>query len=87
MIYEKLYIGEENAQTSEKLCSILNINKETLKSLVRKERQQGKPICANTKKPAGYYIAPDKKNARLLQKTRTQGKRNRKNKKSLYKNN
>lgn len=60
MIYEILYKGEENAQTSAVICSMLNITKEQLKTAVRRERKAGKPICAKSTSPAGYYIAPDK---------------------------
>lgn len=60
MIYELLSEGTQNAMTGKKICALLNITTRDLMAAVEKERREGKPICANTGKNPGYYLAADK---------------------------
>lgn len=60
MINEILKTGTENAITADKICNILGMTKKELAITINRERQAGYPICANTSKNPGYYLAANK---------------------------
>ena len=60
MINEILKTRTENAITADRICDILGISKKDLAKAINKERQAGHPICANTSKHPGYYLAANK---------------------------
>ncbi|MCR4745527.1 MAG: hypothetical protein K5894_09920 [Lachnospiraceae bacterium] len=60
MISEHLLTGEENARTGREICTYLNITSRELTKAVRKERCEGKPICASTGANPGYYLAANR---------------------------
>lgn len=57
MIFELLEAGAENARTGKEICSLLGISARELTAVVEQERRHGKPICASTGNPPGYYLA------------------------------
>lgn len=57
MIYEVLAPGAENARTGREICELLGITKRDLTAAIKTERRAGRPICASTGTPPGYYIA------------------------------
>lgn len=56
-IYKILPIGEAAAIPGWQLCEELNISQRELSRQITKERREGKPICANSLKRPGYYLA------------------------------
>ena len=61
MIYELLAEGQENARTGKELANILHCTPREITARIEKERREGRPICAATGSPPGYYIpeSPD----------------------------
>jgi len=59
MIYEILLTGKDNARTGREICRLLNLNARELTAAIARERREGKPICANTGKTPGYFLAAD----------------------------
>lgn len=57
MIYEILSEGAENARTGKEICKLLNITARDLTAAIERERRQGRPICASTGNPPGYFLA------------------------------
>ena len=49
--------GAGNAKTGKEICKVLSITPRELTAIVEKERREGKPICANSGKMPGYFIA------------------------------
>lgn len=60
MIHEYLSFGQENARTGKEICNLLGITSRELRRIVEIERRQGKPICASTTAPAGYFLAANR---------------------------
>ena len=60
MIYEILSPGADNARTGADICRELGITPRELMEIIEKERRKGRPICASTTKPAGYFLAANK---------------------------
>lgn len=60
MIKELLEKGEEKAKTGKELCYYLGITARELTQYIEKERRAGAPICANTGRNPGYYLAANK---------------------------
>ena len=60
MIYEILNPGIENARPGADLCRELGITSRELMQIIEKERRQGRPICANTGNPHGYFLAANR---------------------------
>ena len=58
MIYEILQEGAENATTGREICEKLDLNIRELQAGIRRERKQGRAICASTGhgNKAGYFI-------------------------------
>ena len=61
MIAEILTEGKENAIVGRDICSLLKINNRELMAAVEAERRAGIPICANSGRHPGYYLAANKK--------------------------
>ena len=59
-VSELLFEGAENAITGKIICKNLGISQRDLTAAVEQERRQGKPICASTGKPPGYFLAATK---------------------------
>lgn len=60
MISDYLMTGAENATTGRELCSLLGIHPRDLTEAIERERREGKPICANTAPPFGYFLAANR---------------------------
>ena len=60
MIYEILSPGAENARTGAAICRELGIDSRDLMAIIEKERRAGRPICASTNNPRGYFLAANK---------------------------
>jgi biotin operon repressor len=58
MIYEILQEGAENATTGKEICEKLDISIKEMQTGIRRERKEGRPICASTGSggKAGYFI-------------------------------
>lgn len=65
MIYEVLSTGAENAKPGREICRELNITARELTLTVERERRHGKPICASTRNPPGYFIAANQEEMEL----------------------
>jgi biotin operon repressor len=59
MIHELLSKGSENARTSKELAAVLGCDRRQVTRQIERERNEGQPICANSNKDPGYYIAKD----------------------------
>jgi len=57
MVYELLETGAENAITGKYLCELLEIPARELTAAIERERRDGHPICANSGKNPGYFLA------------------------------
>lgn len=60
MIHELLLEGAENAQTGKAICAMLHIKQRELTAAIEREHRAGKPICASTGDPPGYYLAANR---------------------------
>ena len=49
--------GADNARSGREICEVLGITIRELTAAIERERRAGKPICASTAKPAGYFLA------------------------------
>ena len=61
MITEILKTGIENAIPGRELCQLLNLNMRELTSTIQRERLKGEPICANSGKNPGFFLAANKR--------------------------
>lgn len=57
MIYEYLGIGQANAVTASKLAEALGMSVRQVQAAVRRERLEGRHICATKSYPPGLFIA------------------------------
>ncbi len=60
LISAMLLEGAENAITGKEICAALNITPRNLTAAIEKERRQGRPICASTGTPPGYFLAANR---------------------------
>lgn len=61
MIYEHLGTGKESARSARELAEVLHVDVQSVYEQIKKERGEGKPICATCNRYApGYYLAADR---------------------------
>ena len=60
MIYEILGKGKTAAKTCSEIAKILDITCRQVTLIIKKERAEGKPICAATGSKPGYFIAENR---------------------------
>lgn len=55
-----LLTGADNAQTGRDICRLLRISRRALTKAIEQERRAGSPICADTQRNPGYYLAANR---------------------------
>lgn len=60
MVTEVLQTGSENAIKGRVICGLLGISPRELTQAIEKERRTGAPICSNTGRNPGYYLAENR---------------------------